>query len=280
LNANENDAGFCREHALAGDPLFRISVILAPEAQRELTALYALFNLIHRTGSQSQEEGVARSRLDWWRQECLVRNPEDSSHPALRELSCNGNVPDRARLGRLIDHAEARLETPAMTDRDALRAFCEQQGRVMLELELGLAAAGDPDAAAVAGLAMRRGLWSLFKDCFLHGDPAGPWWLPLDLLARESLRRADVLSPNKRDQARRVFAHLLQHDLQNPYVKTDISYINQSNKHSFLMHHLIGVKHRRMQRGGPEDFAREMARLRFGEFLGAWSMARRFNRRK
>ena len=278
-----NDARFCREHAFAGNPLLRVSVILAPEQAHRLTALYALFDLVRRIGSMTEEEGAARVQLEWWRQECQVRDPADSSHPVLRELTRGGgHVPDRSAFGRLLEQAERRLEQPAMSDTKALRAFCEHEGDALLELERGLervnATVGE--SGSRTRLAVRRGFWALLCDCFLAGEATGPWWIPLDLLAREGVRRSDVLRPGHECEARRIFSRILADIGSEAPFEIDISNNNQIDIHIFLIDHLISRKQQRLRRSGLENYARELSRVRVREFLSAWSLARRLNRRK
>jgi hypothetical protein len=279
--AENNQARFCREHAVAGNPLFRASVILARGDRRRLTALHALFDLVARIGASSHEEGAARARLDWWRQQCLVDDPADSNHPALRELHRDdGDVLDRAAFARLIEQAELRLEQPAVGDGAGLHALCEGQGRPLLELELGPAAPGILAAPGAAALAARRGLWSLLGGCFALGDPAGAWWIPLDLLARAGLRRADLLDAGRQREAAPVFAGVFDSEPFSSPFETDISKEYQSHVHVFSMDRLIRSKLARMTGKSPGDYAAEMSRVRFGEFLAAWSLARRLSRPK
>ncbi|MEJ2523392.1 MAG: hypothetical protein P8080_11050, partial [Gammaproteobacteria bacterium] len=60
------------EHAFVGNPLYRVTSILAPQKSRQLTALHAVFDLLQRIGRRAQEEGAARVQLAWWREECLA----------------------------------------------------------------------------------------------------------------------------------------------------------------------------------------------------------------
>ena len=280
MTADGNDAAFCREHAFAGNPLFRVSVILAPDDRRELTALYALFDVLLRVAPTSQEEGVVRSRLEWWRHECLVRDPRESAHPALRELLHGARqiAFDRPAFAALIDQVEARLETPAVGDLGEFLALCERVGRPLVDLERSVAAPSSPAPDVDHAVAQRRGLWVLLADVFLRGDPAGAWWLPLDHLAREALPRGEVFAAERRDATARVFAELLQAVASEASMNTDISKSNQSLAHIQLMDYLTGSKCRRLGRATPSEYGREMSRVRVGEFLGAWKRARRFSR--
>ena len=282
MTVEGNDAAFCREHAFAGNPLFRVSVILAPDCRRELTALYALFDVLLRVAPTSQEEGVVRSRLEWWRHECLVRDPRESAHPALRELLHGARqiAFDRPAFAALIDQVEARLETPAVGDLGEFLALCERVGRPLVDLEWSVAEESSPVSDVDRAVAQRRGLWVLLADVFLRGDPAGAWWLPLDHLAREGLPRSEVFAPERRDATARVFGDLLEAVSPEAPVITDISITKQSLAHIILMDYLTGSKCRRLGRSTPSEYGREMSRVRVGEFLGAWKRARRFSRLK
>lgn len=280
MTVEGNDVAFCREHAFAGNPLFRVSVILAPEGRRQLTALYALFDLLLRAAPLSQEEGVVRSRLEWWRHECLVRDPRESAHPALREM-LHGEREiafNRAAFAALIDQVEERLEAPAVSDLDEFLALCERVGRPLVDLERGVTAASSAAPSVGRAVSMRRGFWVLLADVFLRGDPAGAWWLPLDHLAREGLPRSDVFAQERRDATARVFSALMRAASVEDESKSDISEDNQSLAHIILMDYLTGSKYRKLGRATPSAYGGEMSRVRVGEFLGAWKRARRFNR--
>lgn len=282
MTTEGNDASFCRDHAFAGNPLFRISVILAPDHRRELTALYALFDLLLRPAPSTHDEGVVRSRLDWWRHECLVRDPRDSAHPALRELLCGERAVafDRSAFADLVDQVERRLEAPAVGAIEELHALCADLGRPFLVLERGLADAEGPNPDTDRGQAIRRGAWALLADAFLRGDPAGPWWLPLDLLARVGMPRNEISAPERSDETARIFGTVFDSLPGEMRTTADISNDNQLLVHIHLMDYLIMAKCHRLRRSAPGGYGREMSRVRVGEFLGTWSRARRLNRPK
>jgi hypothetical protein len=276
-----NDTRFCREHAFAGNPLYRVSSILAPQKLRQLTALHALFDLMQRIGRLSQEEGAAGVQLAWWRQECLAGDPAVSPHPALRELHHGGQGRlDQAAFARLIDQVELRLEQPAITNVEALREFCEAQGRPLLELERALWPEEGSPGGIDASLAVRRGLWSLLTDCFLAGEASDAWWAPLDLLAREGLQRSELFEPARSSQAARLFAEVLSPEEGASADSIDISDIKQSVAHIHLMDFLVRRKQHKVCGAEPREFPRELSRVRVREFLAMWSMARRINRRR
>ena len=276
-----NDTRFCREHAFAGNPLFRVSGILAPHKSRQLTALYAVFDMVQRIGRLVQEEGAARVQLAWWRQECLVDDPVCSAHPALRELHHDGSGRlDRPAFARFVDQVELRLERPAVTDVGALQTLCTAQGRPLLELEAALWKGDGHLNGMDDGLAARRGLWALLTDCFLSGDSPVAWWAPLDLLAREGLQRSEIFAPERAPQAARLFAGILSDERFHSASTGDISDIKQPLEHIFLLDLLIGRKQRSLCRVAPGAYARELPRVRVREFLAAWSLARRLSRRK
>lgn len=281
MNDAGNDTRFCREHAIAGNPLFRVSGILAPRKSRQLTALHAVFDMVQRIGRMAGEEGAARVQLAWWRQECLVDDPACSAHPALRELHHDGSASlDRPAFARFVDQVELRLEQPAVADVGALRTLCIAQGRPLLELEYALWKGNGHLTGMDDGLAARRGLWALLTDCFLSGDLPVAWWAPLDLLAREGLPRSEIFAPDRAPQAARLFAGILSDERFCLTDSDDISAEKQPLVHIFVMDLLIDRKQRSLCGAAPEAYARELPRVRVREFLAAWSLARRLNRRR
>ena len=281
MNDAGNDARFCREHAFAGNPLYRVTSILAPQKRRRLTALHALFDLLQRSGRLAQEEGAARAQLAWWREECLAADPRHSHHPALRELHHGGGGRlDRGAFADLVEQIELRLEQPAIPDVKTLRDFCVAQGRPYLALETALWQDEATETGPEGTLAARRGFWSLLTDCFRTGESPVAWWAPLDLLAREGLQRSQVFEPDRAAQTARVLAAIFSAEGFVFAGTDDISVIKQEHEHIHLMDFLIGRKQLRLSSATPTDFARELARVRPREFLAAWSLARRFSRRR
>ena len=281
MNDAGNDTRFCREHAFVGNPLYRVTSILAPQKSRQLTALHAVFDLLQRIGRRAQEEGAARVQLAWWREECLAGDPAHSDHPALRELHKDGEGRlDSPAFARLVDRIEYRLERPAMTDVEALWKFCAAQGQPLLELETALWPGGAHPAGDDDGLAARRGLWSLLTDCFIAGEKPDAWWAPLDLLARTELKRSEIFAPERASEAARMFAGIFSFAGFASARKIDISEIKQPVVHINLMDFLVSRTLRSASGAAPPDIRRALVRVRVRDFLAAWSLARRVSRRR
>ena len=118
-----NDRRFCWEQVGKSNRLFRISQIFAPRhCAEKLLPLYALFSAVEQICSSISDEDVARSKLNWWRNECLQNKPTQSRHPVMKELSRTGVLNDlrRESVVALLDGAESRLYASAPPDLEAL----------------------------------------------------------------------------------------------------------------------------------------------------------------
>ena len=71
-----NDRHFCWEQVGKSNRVFRISQVFAPRhCAEKLLPLYALFSAVEQICSSISDEDVARSKLNWWRIECLQKIP-------------------------------------------------------------------------------------------------------------------------------------------------------------------------------------------------------------
>ena len=101
----DNDRQFCWEQVVKTNRVFRISQVFAPRhCAEKLLPLYALFSAIEQICSSASDEDVARSKLNWWRQECLQTEAAKSRHPVMKELSRTGALNDLRRDSLLHLH--------------------------------------------------------------------------------------------------------------------------------------------------------------------------------
>ena len=283
MGKHSNEQLFCWEQILKTNPLFRISHNFAPPAQgRVLLPLYALFSVVEETCSSFSDENLARSRLAWWRQECLGRDPGRGSHPVIRELTRHARLgpPEQECVARLLDDAGSRLDEGAPSSLEDLRHRCEQVTRPQLELELALCG---PDAQGPReGQGARMGLVQLLRESLRRRDPGAYWWLPLDLLARHGVNRPEAQSAASAGAARDLFEEITTagqawgDGLALP--DSGSSAFAGAVRHLRVLGTLQAGQLGRLGACSPERFGAEMSRATPGDLFRAWRAARQINR--
>ena len=281
-----NEQLFCWEQVAKTNPLFRVSHNFASPAQgRVLLPLYALFSVVEEACSSFSDEDLARSRLAWWRQECLGRDPGPGSHPVIRELTRHAQLGCREQhwLARLLDDAESRLDEAAPANLGELQHRCGQVSQPQLELELSLCGADESRADRPrTGQGGRMGLVQFLRESLRRRDTGAYWWLPLDLLARHGISRAEAQRAATANEARALFGEILTNaqawgdglPLPDPGWPEQADAVRHLRVQGSLQAGLL----RRVGAGGPERFGVEMNRATPGDLFRAWKAARQGNR--
>jgi 15-cis-phytoene synthase len=171
-----------------------VAVFLDPAQCRRAHAFGVLVHELALAAFHVREPQVAATKLDWWRQELASAAFGNPHHPITQELFADdvARETDPALWPALAEGALAQLDQPGA---GTLAALIEQlepfYGAVAAaESALLLGGAGSPEANAA--------LWTFSH--LLHDLPAlangdGRLPLPLSLLARHGLVRADLAQP-------------------------------------------------------------------------------------
>ena len=270
------DRQFCWQRISASNGLFRVSrIFAAPATADRLLPLHALFASVEQICTEYTDEDVASRKLNWWREECLVRGIASSEHPVLRELQSTG-VADQlelADLAHLFAGAESRLDAPAPVDDSELESLCLGISQAQIELEKQLCDAGDESWSLAAGDAARNGLLQLLRE---HRS----WWLPLNLLARHGLNRASISDSSQAESVNEFFGELLTAAEQWGGNQAQPSAPDPQLRHLFVLSSLNTRKLRALNKLQPSIYQDELARLRPSDVFAAWKFARHFNRQK
>jgi hypothetical protein len=269
---DNTDRPFCEEQVAAGNRLFRISRLFAePGSEPWLLPLYALFSALEQVTSRVSDESVAARKLLWWRDELTGRGIESSSHPILRMLRASG-VGERfppTSLAALVDAAMIRLDPEPPADLEALERWCRSIGRPMVELEI-VGGGQDPQLAERwPGSSARAGLAQLLRE-------GGYGWLPMDLLARHGLRRAEAAAPEGARRAAGLFREIA--GAASGWPDGEGRDGAGSGRHLEVVNALYGRKFKRLARQRSPDMATELNRPRLPDLAVAWGAARRFTR--
>jgi len=283
-NKQTNEVRFCWEQVLRTNRLFRISAAFAPANRTEqLLPLYALFGAVEEISSEHSDEAVARRKLDWWRQEFAQLDGQESNHPILREFVRTGahQALRKDSLAKLFDDAESRLDAAAPKDVADLRALCCGLSRPQFELELSLSGMQQVAPRSLDTYSAISGFAQLLRESGRRRPPVDYWWLPLTLMARHGLSRAEISrdgGPNPAAQA--LFAELLEECLDWTPAPGGASLEPEhaALRHLFVLGQLQATAVGRLQPNQPGQFATELTRMGLPQLYQAWKTARRIGR--
>jgi phytoene synthase len=277
----QNERLFCWEQVQAANPLFRISRVFAPAGQAgRLLPLYALFAVLERLCSNRSDADVARRKLDWWRTECLQGELERSAHPVLKEFVVSGAIRsvDRALLVPLFDSVDSRLDAQPIADLAALERLCSSVAEPQVALELAVCAGRDaPASAAFAAHLPHMGLAQLFRESARSAQDGRYWWLPLNLLARHGISRAQLEQDLDAPAGRALFGDIL--DCAQQWGKAAAQSntgreVRPAARHFVVSSQLQGCALQRLRKTRPTNYASALTRVGARELLQAWKAAR------
>ncbi len=278
-----NDQLLCWEQIDRTNRLFRISHAFAPREQAaKLLPLYALFSIVEEACSRFSDEQLAHSKLAWWRQELLGREPDPGSHPVIRELTRHAHLDDHHRrcMECLLEDAESRLDEPPPASLEDLRRRCAAVGQPQVELELRLCGF---EGSIGAGHGARSGLVQLLRESLRAPEPVAFWWVPLDLLARHGVGRAEVRRPTPSGPAAALLKELLGHGRDwrdrifaapNSATGPRVATVRHLRAHDELQARLL----LRLQGSSPDRYGMVMGRTSLTDLFYAWKSARRISR--
>ena len=279
-----NDQQFCWEQIGKSNSLFRVSQVFAPpQCVEKLLPLYALFSAVEQICSSISDDDVARSKLSWWRNECLQNAATKSRHPVMKELSRTGAIDDLRLecVAELLNGAEFRLYTSAPPDLEALKEMCIELHRPQLELELDVSGLTGSMLKFEPGLLARNGMLQLIRESVYSEDQGGFWWVPLNLLARHGVSRENIVtdprSPVVRDLLAEVFTAAQSWSRKSDEFSGNRTDDFSPARHLFAINGLYSRKLKRLKGITPDLFAGELGRVVPADLFKAWNCARFLN---
>ncbi len=285
MKEKSNENLFCWEQVLKTNRLFRVTHAFADDSSTDgLLPLYALFSSVEQVCSEIGDEDVARKKLDWWREECLLKDMASSNHPVIRKLCSSGAASKikKRNISQLLDGAESRLDASPPADLEALQTICESIIRPQLELEISVCSGADQLAEKFSAGSSQSGLLQLIRESAAREGQGGYWWIPLNLLARHGLTRADLADTAATESVRGLFSEIL--GAGQKWGTESVSKYEKSltglkrMRHLAVLHGLYKKKLERLDGQKPQQFAQELNRLRFMDLFEAWKVARFVNR--
>jgi phytoene synthase len=187
---------YCQDKAASSGSSFYASFRFLPkDRRRALTALYAFCREVDDVVDECTDPNVARTTLNWWRDEVSAIYGGAPQHPvgrALQPLVQQFNLP-REHLLEIIDGMEMDLDQHTYPDFKSLQLYCYRVASVVGLLAAEIFGYTDRKTLKYAhdlGIAFQ--LTNIIRDV---GEDArrGRIYLPLDELAQFGVHTRDLL---------------------------------------------------------------------------------------
>lgn len=198
---------YCEDKARQSGSSFYYSFrFLRPEKRRAITALYAFCREVDDVVDECSDASVARTTLNWWRDEVAAVYAGKPQHPVGQAL-----VPIVRQFGlaqehllEIIDGMEMDLDRHTYPDFKALQLYCYRVASVVGLLTAEIFGYTDRKTLKYAhdlGLAFQ--LTNIIRDV---GEDArrGRIYLPLDELTRFGVRVQDIFDARETPQFREL----------------------------------------------------------------------------
>lgn len=204
---------YCQDKAAASGSSFYYSFrFLPPARRRAITALYAFCREVDDVVDECSDENVARTTLNWWRDEVAALYEGRPQHPVTRALMPAIKVFNLRRelLVEIIDGMEMDLTRHTYENFEALQLYCYRVASVVGLLAAEIFGYTDPKTLEYAhdlGIAFQ--LTNIIRDV---GEDArrGRIYIPQDELIKFGVPPADVLNARESE----AFYKLMQFQIE------------------------------------------------------------------
>ncbi len=202
------DAYCQKKSAASGSSFYYAFLFLAPERRRAITALYAFCREVDDVVDETSDPELARTQLNWWREELTRLDAGHPQHPVTRALA-PAMQPfgiTVTRLNEIIDGMQMDLQQVRYENFAALETYCYHVAGVVGLLAAGIFGYQDRrtlDYAQQLGTAFQ--LTNIIRDV---GEDArmNRIYLPIDELKQFGVPAADILNARSSD----AFKQLMQ----------------------------------------------------------------------
>ncbi|WP_151636426.1 presqualene diphosphate synthase HpnD [Noviherbaspirillum aerium] len=200
---------YCQQKAVQSGSSFYYSFLFLPaERRRAITALYAFCREVDDTVDDATDAGIARNKLQWWRQEVQAMVKGTPSHPVMQALQPH-MAPyslDPKHLLAIIDGMEMDLDQTRYLDYPGLKRYCWHVASVVGILSASIFGATQPQTLQYAeklGLAFQ--LTNIIRDV---GEDArkGRIYLPVSELQQFNVTAADILNARHGENFEKLMA--------------------------------------------------------------------------
>ena len=188
---------YCQQKTAQSGSSFYYSFLFLPhERRRAITALYAFCREVDDTVDDSTDDGVARTKLDWWRKEIHATYHGTPTHPvglALQPHLATYQLEEKYLLA-IIDGMEMDLNQTRYLDYPALQRYCWHVASVVGILSASIFGVTRPETLLYAEkLGHAFQLTNIIRDV---GEDArkGRIYLPVNELQQFQVTAADLLN--------------------------------------------------------------------------------------
>jgi len=188
---------YCQQKAAQSGSSFYYSFLFLPlERRRAITALYAFCREVDDTVDDCTDEGIARTKLAWWRTEVRAMFEDRATHPVMLALQPHLATfkLEEKYLQAVIDGMEMDLNQTRYLDYQALTRYCWHVASVVGILSASIFGATRPETLQYAEkLGHAFQLTNIIRDV---GEDArkGRIYLPINEMQQFNVTAADLLN--------------------------------------------------------------------------------------
>lgn len=204
---------YCQNKAAQSGSSFYYAFRFLPDAQRmAMTTLYAFCREVDDVVDECSDPGIARLKLQWWREEIERVFANNAQHPVGQALTTqldHYNLP-KAYFLEIIDGMEMDLDQHRYAAYKDLALYCYRVAGVvgLLSAEiLGYRNRRTLDYATQLGTAMQ--LTNILRD-IREDARRGRIYLPQEDLRQFGVQEQDILSYQHNDRVQALLNHQLQ----------------------------------------------------------------------
>lgn len=187
---------YCQDKAAqSGSSFYYAFLFLPPQRRAAITAFYAFCREVDDVVDETQDSGVAATKLAWWRKEAASAFAGQPSHPVMLALMPHAATFEirLEHLNAVIDGCQMDLDQTRYLDFPGLTRYCHLVAGVVGEVASNIFGRSDPATTAFAhklGLAMQ--LTNIIRDV---GDDArrGRIYLPVSELQQFDVKAHEIL---------------------------------------------------------------------------------------
>lgn len=247
---------YCQDRTRRSGSSFYYSFLFLPEKKRRaITALYAFCREVDDVVDECREPSVARTSLNWWRQEVARLFHATPQHPvtrALQPLLEDYDLPEEHFL-EIIDGMEMDLDNTRYQDFSQLALYCYRVASVVGLLSAEIFGYRDRHTLKYAhDLGMAFQLTNILRDV-REDAQRGRVYLPADEMARFGVTPEQLLEGHSHQGTQQLFA-LQAERAEAFYAKAlaELPEVDRYRQRSGII--MAAIYHRILQRIVADDF--------------------------